>query len=422
MHRGRVSDEIPRIPHETREPVPQLIGSAEQLHEYCTRLETAAGPIAIDAERASGYTYSQRAYLIQMRRDGAGTALIDPIACTDLSELATVTHGVEWILHAATQDLECLAEVGLTPMSLFDTELAGRLLGRERVGLAPLMESELGVFLEKGHGAADWSQRPLTEPMLRYAALDVELLIELRDSLESALRENNKWEIAQQEFAALARWKPKARSGDPWRRLSGIHTVKNPRTQAIARELWLERDEIARSRDIAPGRILPDKAIIAAAQGSMAGITDLFAVKGFHGRGAKKFERLWLSAIERALALPADELPRAEPRENSVPPVRTWNEKNPIAWKRLESVRSHLARISESIQIPVENLMQPELIRVLCWECVNSEAEVEQFMRDRGAREWQIDLCAPLIWQSCSGSLTPIDPPSMVDSSPSSDH
>ena len=81
----------------------------------------------------------------------------------------------------------CLAEVGLVPATLFDTELAGRLAGLPRVGLGPMVEQLLGLSLEKGHGAADWSRRPLPEDWLVYAALDVEVLVALRDVLAEML-------------------------------------------------------------------------------------------------------------------------------------------------------------------------------------------------------------------------------------------
>jgi len=398
-----------KIPHETREPVPELITTESALNAYAQALAAGSGPLALDAERASGYTYSQRAYLIQIRRTGTGTALIDPIACPNLGAIASATVGVEWILHAATQDLECLREVGLTPSSLFDTELAGRILGRERVGLGPLMENELGVYLEKGHGAADWSQRPFTPSMLRYAALDVELLVELRDALAASLDESGKRSYAQQEFDALLTWRPREHKGEAWRRTSGMHSAKTPLARGIVRELWLTRDDIARRRDIAPGRILPDRAILAAALAKPTG--QLLKVHGFNGRGAGRYEKQWVAAIARARALPESELPQPPPRSEGPPPPKTWAEKNPVAHARLEYAREKLAVLSDELNIPTENLMQPDLVRRACWaEPTDSEQWYLDLLREGGARPWQCDLVLPILLQARLQASEPLTP------------
>ncbi len=368
-------------------------------------LADGEGPIAIDAERASGFTYSQKAYLIQLRRRGSGTALIDPVS-VDLSPISNVAGENEWVLHAATQDLECLREVGLEPTSIFDTELAGRLLGREKVGLAGLIDSELGEFIEKGHGAANWSMRPLTEDMLKYAALDVELLLELRASLENSLREQSKWEIAQQEFASLVTWFPRHHSGEAWRRTSGVHSIRSPRNRAIVREMWITRDDIARRRDLAPGRVLPDRAIIAAAQANPDSRDALFTVKDFNGRGAKKYDKSWWAAIERANSLPESELPGSPPKSDAPPPPKTWLDKNPAAHARLDYARTQIGEISRQLLIPMENLMLPDLVRRVMWDPPPENLnDLVARLRDSGAREWQIDLVSPILWASKDAPL-----------------
>jgi ribonuclease D len=395
------SEVVVRLPRQLREEIPNVIASDQQVIDYAGALASAQGPLAVDAERASGYTYSQRAYLVQLRRDGAGSALIDPIAVPNLDPIANAISGTEWILHAATQDLECLRELNLHPQALFDTELAGRLLGREKVGLAGLVESELGEYLEKGHGAANWSLRPLTTDMLRYAALDVELLIELRDSLEQSLKEDGKWQIAQQEFDALLRWQPREQTGGAWRKTSGIHAVRSPRIRATVRELWISRDDLARRKDIAPGRLIPDRAIIAAAQSAPTNMSALLKLKEFNGRGAKKYERVWWQAIERARSLPESELPGSPPRSDSPPPPRTWADKNPQAHDRLEFARNALLDVSEEMNIPLENLLRPDLLRRICWSPPDDGEDVlRRTMSESGARPWQIDISAPIILEA----------------------
>ncbi len=381
----------PIAPIEPRDGVPAVITDMARLEEYAALLAQGSGPLAVDAERASGYRYDQRAYLIQLRREGAGTALIDPIAVPDLTVIQQATADVEWILHAATQDLGCLAEVNLRPSALFDTELAGRLLGRERVSLAALILSELGEVIEKGHGATDWSIRPLTTAQLRYAALDVELLIELRNIMDAELVADGKREIAREEFESLLRFTPRERGEDEWRRTSGIHRIRKPRALAIVRSLWLTRDEIARNRDIAVGRVLPDAAIVAAATTIPPDIETLAAMKEFTNRGASRYIRKWWAAIVAAQALSIDELPAAATPLGGPPQPRTWAERDPVAHARLEAARSAMTELAEKNNMPIENLLTPDLVRRLCWQ-PPEDGDVRAALTAMGARQWQIDL------------------------------
>lgn len=389
-------------PAEPRDGVPEVITTYAALQTYANALAVGSGPLAVDAERASGYRYSQRAYLIQLRREGAGSALIDPIAVTDLSAIAEATVGVEWILHAATQDLPCLAEVGLIPSSLFDTELAGRLLGRERVNLGALVRSELGHVLEKGHGAADWSVRPLPPNQLRYAVLDVEFLIELRDALHAALIDDGKWEWAEQEFTSLLAFRPRERGEEAWRKTSGIHAVRKARNLAVVRELWRERDRVATRSDIATGRILPDTAIVAAATALPKNVDELSALPPFRGRGQQRRCSTWWAAIERAYALPDSELPALSVTPTGPPPPRAWADKNPAAFARLEAAKSIVSEISEARGLPSENIINPELLRRLCWEppAEITVSGIRDAMLFAGARDWQAELLAESLVQA----------------------
>ena len=332
-----------------------------------------------------------------MRRAGAGTALVDPIPLrSDLSALVPALTGPEWVLHAANQDLPCLAEVGLAPAQLFDTELAGRLLGLPRVGLGPMVEQLLGLALEKGHGAADWSRRPLPEDWLVYAALDVEVLITLRDVLAGLLDEQGKLEWARQEFEAVRTAPPPAPRAEPWRRTSGVHRVRKPRALAAVRSLWEARDRLAAERDIAPGRVLPDAAIVDAATVAPATAEALAALPVFRGRAQRRLTAYWFAALTQAAGLDPADLPRAAPPSDGPPPVARWADRDPAAAARLAAARAAVATVSEERSVPVENLLQPDLLRRLCWS-PPPDGDVAAALRKGGAREWQIELLAPLL-------------------------
>ncbi|RZQ61551.1 ribonuclease D [Amycolatopsis suaedae] len=390
----------PAEPTPLTEPVegtPPVISDASALAEACQRLEAAHGAIAVDTERASGYRYWPKAYLVQLRRDGAGTFLVDPVALDgELAPLAAVVNDAEWVLHAASQDLPCLAELNLHPPSLFDTELAGRLAGYDRVALGTLVERLLGYRLEKGHSAADWSRRPLPQDWLNYAALDVELLIPLREKLEAELDSQGKLEWARQEFEAVRTAKPPGPRAEPWRRTSGIHKIRSPRGLAAVRALWELRDEMARKRDRAPSRVLPDSAIVAAVTADPKTAADLQKLPVFSGRVQRRYASTWMRPLQAAKALPAAELPSPAPPHDGPPPPNRWADKDPDAAARLSAARAALTKIAEHHQLPVENLLLPDLVRRTCWRPpAEPGAEgVAEALRTGGARPWQIELTA----------------------------
>ncbi|GGL26419.1 ribonuclease D [Planomonospora parontospora] len=390
-----MTDETTIVPLlEPREGIPPVIEDPAGLARVVRAFAEGTGPVAVDAERASGYRYSGRAYLVQLRRAGAGSALIDPIRCPDLSELDAALADAEVVLHAASQDLPCLAELGFRPRALFDTELAGRLLGYERVGLGMMVENVLGLRLEKGHSAADWSTRPLPEDWLRYAALDVEVLIELRDVLHEELKASGKLAWAEEEFAAVLAHRSPGPRTDPWRRTSGIHKVRALRGLAVVRELWTLRDSLAREADLAPGRVLPDSAIVAAALELPRTTKALTDIPAFTGRSARKHLRDWLAAITRARALPESELPQPSAPGDGPPPANRWMDRDPVAARRLAAARAAIAALADEHHMPTENLLQPEAVRRLTWEppAVVDAETVAARLRGLGAREWQIAL------------------------------
>ena len=375
----------------------RVIDSPADFGDAVRRLSAGEGPIAVDAERASGFRYSQRAYLIQMFRRGSGTFLFDPPQIPDFSDLQRAIHADEWVLHAASQDLACLREVGLDPERIFDTELAARLLGMPRVGLASVVEELLDIRLAKEHSASDWSTRPLPQPWLRYAALDVELLVDVRDKLVERMAETGKTDLAAQEFEAVLHREAKPPSAEPWRRLSGIHGVRGQRNLAVARELWLARDARAVELDTAPGRMVPDASILAVAKALPQSRRALADLREFTGRASRSELDRWWTAIERGLT--TTDLPAVRVPTDSPPPPRAWAMRNPEADARLRIARAALVEIAEHVEMPVENLLTPDHLRRLAWAppAEPTAESVSAALAALGARPWQVEATAQTI-------------------------
>jgi len=387
-------EETRELPSAALEAPVLLIETVQDFHKALDDLIAAEGPVAVDAERASGFRYSSRAYLVQVHRKGSANYLIDPISVGSLANITTELSDHEWIVHAAHQDLACLREVGVDPVHLFDTELGARLAGLPRVGLQGVVEDLLGLTLAKEHSAADWSTRPLPESWLTYAALDVELLPRVRDEIHRILSEQNKLEIALEEFRAQLELKPSNPRNEPWRRLSGLHSVRGPRALAIARELWLAREELASTSDTAPGRLVPDRSLIAAVLADPTSKSELASTKAFHGRASRSHLGLWWEAIVRGRQ--TEDMPNQRASSEGPPPPRVWPDKNPEAAQRLEAARAVLATLSEELNIPSENILTPDYLRRLCWEPPSDFTPdgLKHALGERGARPWQMALLA----------------------------
>lgn len=394
--------------------LPAITDTRGEWQEMLDALTTVSGPVAIDVERAQSYRYSAKAYLVQLRRQGGRTYLIDPLAFeqpgrefADFSALHRLLADEEWIIHAATQDLPNLVELGIRPRVIFDTELAGRLLGLPRVGLGAMTERYCGVRLLKEHSAVDWSTRPIPGEWIAYAALDVELLHQLRDELWARLCAAGKDQWAREEFDYLYHWsgQPHPTKADNWRRTSGMHQVRSRRGAAIVREFVATRDEIACDLDKAPGRILQDKAITELASlvtdrsPAMPATRDMLAIDGFKRRTARRFEEDWLDALDRVEVMTPQELPALRVRSDAAPMPRIWESARPEAARRWERVRPAVVSKAEELNLPVENLISPAALREVLWNPPQpmNTTTIRTALSAHQVRCWQQDIIAPII-------------------------
>jgi ribonuclease D len=403
---------------------PPVIESRSELLTAVEALKAGTGPIAIDAERASGYRYSARAYLIQIFRRGGGLHLLDPIALAEapeLNQLNELLSKEESVIHASSQDLDCLREFGLDPKILFDTELGARIAGCERVGLGALCENLLGVQIAKEHSAVDWSHRPLKQEWLDYAALDVAVLIDIRDAVEGLLIDADKLEWAKEEFSnSLKINLPKVKR-EPWRRVSGMHQIKSRFELALVREIWTARDKVARDLDIAPGRLLSDAVIIELVQKKPQSFEELLELKVVRERIRHDYQKselkTWWKILSGGYELDQLHWPEMRARGDGVPPPKVWRDKFPIAYIHYQHARILLGAISESLKIPVENLISPDLVRRITFnegrELIYREENerksiVEGALTTGNARPWQIRLTLDPLTSALANTEPPV--------------
>ncbi|MCL2783846.1 MAG: ribonuclease D [Propionibacteriaceae bacterium] len=385
-------------------PVVDLITTDEGLEALVSVLTDDPGPVAIDTERASGYRYEQRAYLIQLKTIAAGTHLIDPveISASAFADLDTVLKDKEWILHAANQDLPSLRMSGLHPQYLFDTEVSARLLGREKVGLGFLVEDLLGVTLVKEHANSDWSQRPIPEAWLSYAAGDVEFLIQLADLLKVELAQAGKTAWAQEEFSYTLTAPPPVPRPEPWRSTTDIHLVTNVYGMAVVRALWEVRERIGKDLDLAPGRIVNSRAITAlaatATKNDFARGRRMLSRSDWGSKIARNHIEEFYDAIDEVEDMDDDELPAMKGPRRGVPAPGLWPRKNPEAAARWEAVRPAMKELAEDHGLPVENLISPRPLQTVMWEPQGFDPEsLDRQFAEVDVRPWQRQLIVPVI-------------------------
>lgn len=390
----------PELTHiaEPRNGIPPLVH--DSIEWASNTLSSGHGPFAIDTERAMGIRYSNRAYLIQIHREGVGTFLIDPVGIEDrLETLATVLGEDTWILHSAFQDLPSLRELGLEPPAVYDTEMAGLLLGFERVSLQSEIAELLGYELAKEHSFSDWSARPLSASLRSYAALDVEFLHELSSELSKKLEEAGRMEWFEQECEEIRLRQPKEPIEEAWRRVARSFNIRDRRALGMLDALWTERENIARERDIAIGRVISNKSLAHLASMKPRSLEDLRRSPVLRSRTGRRDTKRYWKALAPVWSLPNDALPPRDGSKNEEilsSPTR-WDTLAPEGAERWTLIRPAVIARAEELGIRQDILLKPLIQKELAWKGWRSIDNIPDILADLGARPWQIENVVPSI-------------------------
>lgn len=405
-----------------RAGVPDLADSTDAVLHVADSLAAGRGPVAVDTERASGFRFDDRAFLVQLRREGSGTHLVDPATVADAGTiLAPVMNDAPWILHAAHSDLPALTSLGWHTPQLHDTQIAGRLLGYGQIGLAGMLDEFLGVTVAKDKGREDWSARPIPDPMLNYAALDVELLIELLDAAGSRLSALGRGGWYRQECDHVnVSWSHPVPAPD-WRKLRGIGHVRDRRGLEMVRRLVEARTGVARSRDVPPEHVLRGSAILELAEAPRKADSRLRSeiarssrlARASRGSSvARELQGTLSRAVHLALDAGGDALPDRPSKGVGRPDHRTWARDYPVADRLLSGFTAGLAEVSETTGIRTEDLLTARKLRAVAWDVSRAAdngavpvhpddpvGELEELLGGvlsaQDCREWQSGLLVP---------------------------
>ena len=309
---------------------PILVTTSGHLEQISNQLAKAS-LLAVDTESNSLHAFREQVCLIQFSVPDQDF-LVDPLAIDDLSSLERVfaDPAGEKIFHAAEYDLLTLKrDYQFRFTNVFDTMVAARILGRRRVGLGSLLESEFGIKLEKRFQRADWGKRPLPKDMLTYARFDTHYLIRLRDKLKEELKIKDRWAIAQEDFQRatdVGQHHAEPPRSDIWR-MKGADDFM-PQQYAVLQALLDYRRKVAERLNRPLFKVFGDKTLVAIAEAMPRQVEHLWGLVGMTNRQIDRHGQELLAVVQRGQAAPSPKRPprhaRDEQKEDRYESLRSW--------------------------------------------------------------------------------------------------
>jgi ribonuclease D len=375
-------DRLENIAPEANSP-PQytLVSTPECFQNMLERL-IPAPRLAIDIEADSLYHYFEKVCLIQISSD-IDTYIIDPLAIGTIGDLAPLMSkpDMEKVFHAADYDIFCLRrDYGFVFANIFDTHAAAQLLGYKFLGLGALMEQLLGIHHSKRRQRDDWSRRPLELKQLEYAAMDTHHLLQLRDTLESELRQKNRLSWAKEEFETEASIERSSKEFDTegYRRIKGNRELPI-KDQLVLRALYLLRDQAARKLDVPPFKVMTDTILMDLTRKPPKSAREMFNRPGISRRVARKFGAAILNTIEDSRRQDSSVL-EVSIRNNYRPPGRATK-------LRLEKLRLWRKAKAIELGLQVGVVFPANLLENLA---AAPPADREQLANIPGIRQWRV--------------------------------
>ena len=296
---------------------PLWISTLDDLHRVLPHLERCQ-LLGVDTESNGLHAYREQVCLIQISTED-DDYLIDPLALNDLSPLGGLFADprIEKVFHAAEYDLICLKrDFGFLFVNLFDTMLAGRILGRSATGLGAMLEWEFGITVDKHCQRADWRQRPLPHQLITYAQMDTRYLIPLRHRLREELLQCGRFPLAEEDFRRMCLTQvPKGSNNENgfWR-VAGGHTI-SPTQASVLQQLYDYRERVAKMQDRPVFKVLSNQTLLQIAKICPQKTIDLAQICHLTPRQISMYGQQLLDAVSRGLSSKPPQRPVA-PRQN----------------------------------------------------------------------------------------------------------
>ncbi len=359
--------------------LPPILTTTEEIAQLATRLSQHA-VIAVDLEADSMHNYLEKVCLLQFSTPDE-TVLVDPLADAELTPLKPVLAdpAIRKIFHAADYDIRCLArDFDIEISGLFDTMISSQFLGEERFGLADVLKKYFGVELDKKYQRADWSRRPLSDEMIRYAAGDTFYLHRLVEILEEKLIGKGRLEWVQEEFQLLEKVRFTVHEGPEFLRFKGAGTL-NPRQLAVLERLLQWRDGEAQRRDCPLYKVLGNKQVLELARAMPQGRKEMSAVPDLAPRLVERYGGKLLFAVAQGLEVPGNELPHY--------PRMQRREKDPQAEQRFNRLKDWRKKKAEALELDPGVLINNASLEELAKRWPKQVAELEDIPL---MKRWQV--------------------------------
>jgi ribonuclease D len=336
----------------------------------------------VDLEADSMYHFREKVCLVQMAA-GDTSVVIDPLALPDLSVLAPLfaRRDICKIFHGADYDVRSLyRDFGIGIENLFDTQIAATFLGFTETGLDGMLRQCFDVHLDKKFQKKDWSQRPLPEEMIAYAARDVIYLEPLAQHLKAELEAKGRLAWAEEECDLLRRVRsPEVDDSPLFLRFKGAGRLDR-RSLAVLEALLQLRAAIAARKDRPLFKVLGSASLLSLAQAKPTDPEALAACKALSARQISIYGQSILEAVDGALGLPVTRLPRY-PRHRT-PPMA------PEVPDRVSALRAWRDRQARKLDIDPAVLFNKAQLFAIARECPR---RIENLRSIPEIRRWQVD-------------------------------